>query len=331
MNDVREGILAVLRESDGFVSGQRLCENLKMSRAAISKHVQALRKLGYKIESIPRRGHRLITTVDTPLDVEVARHLKSKLIGRHYTFEPEIASTNAYLSNLPLSECTDGMVMAADQQTSGRGRMQRTWFSPAGCNLYFSVLLQPRKNIADIPQLALIAALSVIDALKTTAPSVDAGVKWPNDVLVNGRKLAGILCEMQAEADIATKVILGIGINVNVASEQFPADLRERSTSLLAETGKHVDRPQLMAALLNSLDKYYRQWLTLGLAPFLPVLKERLLLVGKKIRVQSLDTSIAGIVKGLSPEGGLVLYDGKKTYTVFSGEVHIGDSGYNNE
>ena len=269
MNEMREGILKVLRDVDGFVSGQKLCEELKVSRAAVSKHVQGLRKMGYDIESIPRRGHRLIAVVDMPLDVEVRQYLKTRKIGKHYSFKEEISSTNSFLSDLPLSDCHDGMAMVADKQTAGRGRMQRSWFSPSKTNLQFSVLLQPKKNLWDIPQLALVAAVSVVDALKRVVPDVDAGIKWPNDILVGGKKLAGILCEMQAEADIIHKVILGIGINVNTEKKQFPSSISKIATSLQIETGETINRSLLIAELLNSLDHQYRRWLKDGLEPFL--------------------------------------------------------------
>ena len=325
MNEINKTILSVLRNTDHYVSGQMLCEKLNVSRAAVSKHVQALRKLGYEIDSVPRRGHRLITSADSPLDIEVQQYLKTDIVGKHYTFVQEIPSTNSYLSSLPLSECHDGMVIAADSQTAGRGRMKRKWHSPKGANLYFSVLLQPKKDLSDIPQLALITAVSIVEALQIIAPEMEMGIKWPNDILIKNRKLAGILCEMQAEADAINKVILGIGINVNATAKDFPPDLREQSTSLRIETGNPFHRPPLMAELLNSLDRNYRLWTKEGLTPFLPLLKERLLLVGKKIKVKSLGNSTEGVVEGISDDGGLVLKVGNEKRILHSGEVHIGN------
>ncbi len=323
MNKLRAGVLAALREAEGFVSGQRLCEELNVSRAAISKHVGELRKMGYDIESVPRHGHRLISTVDTPSDVEVCQYLKTEIIGKQYIFETELPSTNSYLSDMPLRDCSDGMVVVADKQTAGRGRMQREWYSPAGANLHFSILLQPKRSISEIPQLTLLAALAVVKALDSAVPQVRADIKWPNDILVGGRKLAGILCEMQAEADAVQKVILGMGINVNLATKDFPAILRKLATSLRIEAGVAISRPHLMGEVLNSLDAHYRKWLEEGLDPFLPELRDRLLLVGKRVRVKAMGRDVAGVVQGLSREGGLIIKDGTKTETVFSGEVHV--------
>jgi BirA family biotin operon repressor/biotin-[acetyl-CoA-carboxylase] ligase len=323
VNKVREEILRVLRDAGGVVSGQRLCEDFGVSRAAISKHVRELRKLGYEIESVPRLGHRLVSSTDLPIEIEVSRYLKTSTMGRHYVFEKEMPSTNSFLGNLVVSKCHDGMVVVADRQTGGRGRMQRTWHSPAGVNLYFSVLLQPPKSPSDIPELALVAAWAVVRAISAVAPTVEAGVKWPNDVLVGGRKLAGILCEMQAETDVIHKVILGIGLNVNLTRKQVPADLRKRATSLRMETGDVLSRPRVMGEILNSLEKGYRRWLKDGLGSFLPELEERSVLTGKKVRVRTFGKRIEGTVAGMSTDGGLVLKEGRKKRTVYSGEVTL--------
>ena len=321
MNRTRESVLDALRRTRDFVSGQRLCEALGVSRAAVSGHVRELRKLGYDIESIPRRGHRLVATIDLPLGAEVRPHLKTRQIGRHYIFKSELPSSNSFLMDLPLPECIDGMVVVADKQTAGRGRMQRTWFAPPAANLYFSVLLQPNRPISEIPQLALLSALSIVTTLNSVTPDVEVEIKWPNDVLVGGRKLAGILCEMQAETDIVHKVILGMGINVNVLSRQFPPELRETATSLLIETGSPFHRPTLLAEVLNALEHNYEQWLRKGLSPFLPALKKHLLLVGARISVTGQGGSMSGVVEGLSEDGGLILRRGTKQHIVYSGEI----------
>ena len=323
MNKVREKILTVLRDSDGAVSGQELCGALGITRSAVSKHVRELRKLGYEIESVPHRGHRLVADTHLPLECEVRRYLRTACIGRHYIFDKELPSTNSCLGELPASECRDGMVVVTDMQTGGRGRMQRVWHSPSGVNLYFSVLLKPQVSPSDVPQLALVAAWAVVRAIATVTPSIEAGVKWPNDVLVAGRKLAGILCEMQAEADLIHKVILGIGINVNLSKREVPADLKKIATSMLMETGRTVSRPVVLAEVLNSLETGYQRWLKDGLNSFLPDLEEYSVLTGKKIKVDTLGKRIKGTVKGLSPDGGLVLEDAGKTRTVYSGEVTL--------
>lgn len=323
MNEVRKEILSVLRDTDGVVSGQRLCEDLGVSRAAVSKHVRELRKLGYEIDSVPRLGHRLVSDTDLPIEFEVSRYLETSSIGRHYIFEKEMPSTNSFLGNLAVSKCHDGMVAVTDRQTGGRGRMQRTWHSPAGVNLYFSVFLQPSKSPSEVPELALVAAWAVVRAITAVTPSIKAGVKWPNDVLVGGRKLAGILCEMQAETDVIHKVILGVGLNVNLTRQQLPSDLRKRATSLRMETGDPISRPLVMGALLNSLEEGYRRWLKDGLGSFLPDLEEWSELTGKRVKVETFGKRIEGTVVGMSADGGLVLKEGRGRCTVHSGEVTL--------
>ncbi len=323
MNEAKEKILAELRRVDGYMSGQVLCEKLGMSRAAVSKHVVGLRRMGYVIDSVPRRGHKLVDVVDVPLACEVARHLDTQIVGKSYAFEQELESTNTFLSELPLGDCTDGMVVAAETQTAGRGRMQREWHSPPGANLYFSVLLQPNSKLSDVPQLTLVAAAAAVDALERVTPGLRLDVKWPNDIFAGGRKLAGILCEMQAEADMVQKVILGVGINVNMTATQFPPALRKTATSLQIEAGHKIARPRLMGELLNSIDRHYQLWQKKGLSPFLPLLRERLYMMGKIVSVNAINNVQKGVVAGLSDEGGLVLKDGRSKHTVFSGEVII--------
>ena len=323
MADPKERILAELRDAGDYVSGQDLCLKLGMSRAAVAKHVEGLRRLGYGIDSVPRHGHKLVAAADVPLGCEVARYLDSRLVGSEYIFKRELKSTNTFLSDLPPGDCTDGMVVAADMQTAGRGRMQRVWHSPSGANLYFSILLQPKKAISDVPQLTLVSAAAVVEALERVAPGLRLDIKWPNDLLIAGRKLAGILCEMQAEADMVQKVILGIGINVNITASHFPAELRKIATSIQIVTGRKTERARLMGEVLNSMDRHYSLWRKDGLAPFLPLLRDRLYMVGKRVRVSAFDKAEEGIVAGLSDEGGLVLKQGRENKVVFSGEVQM--------
>ncbi|OVE76089.1 biotin--[acetyl-CoA-carboxylase] ligase [bacterium E08(2017)] len=322
MSNPKEIILERLRNEDGFVSGQDLSDLLGISRAAVSKHVKGLRETGYQIESVPRHGHRLVASVDTPLEVEVRPYLDTRTIGSQYIFNDSMSSTNNYLDELPLTECSDGMVVVADTQSAGRGRMKRTWFSPPAANLYFSVLLQPARPPHEVPQLALVAAASIIDTLKTITPSVDAGIKWPNDILVSKKKLAGVLCEMQAETDVVHKAILGIGININIPVKSFPKELRDQSTSLLAETGKPLHRPVVLAALLNSIDRHYNAWLEHGLDSSLPLIKKHLLMVDTDVAINSFGKKVKGTVQGISPDGGLIIKSGNKKQTVYSGEMN---------
>jgi BirA family biotin operon repressor/biotin-[acetyl-CoA-carboxylase] ligase len=213
--------------------------------------------------------------------------------------------------------------VAADRQTAGRGRMQNTWHSPAGLNLYFSVLLRPEIVPAKIPQLALVTAVGLITALKNNFPDLNPRIKWPNDILVQDRKLAGILCEMQMEADKIHHVIIGAGINVNSRSGTYPPDLRGQAISLLDATGLTSSREKLIADILTELERCYELWLEQGLTPFLAMIDENSAIRDREITVVMQNKEISGIARGLSDDGYLKLETPEGILKFPAGEVHL--------
>jgi BirA family biotin operon repressor/biotin-[acetyl-CoA-carboxylase] ligase len=317
-------ILNLLRERTGFVSGQAVSERTGVSRMTVCKHVDRLRRLGYRIESAPRKGYRLVSVPDLPLPEELGIRLATQHLGRTYRFLDACGSTNGDVLQMASQGAPHGTVVAADRQTAGRGRMGRQWVSPPGANLYFSVLLRPAAPPFVVPQLALVAGLSVAEAVEQQAPAVEAGVKWPNDVLVAGRKLAGILCEMEAEADAVHAVVVGIGLNVNSGRDDFPPLLRKRATSLRIESGCEIGRVDMLAAVLNALEANYNQWAQGGLASLLPAMEARSVLKGKYVTVSAHRREMAGVVTELDADGCLVLeQEGGTQVHVPSGEVHV--------
>jgi len=211
-----ERIIAWLKQAAGEeISSERLCADLGISRAAVWKHIQGLRGQGYRIEAAPRRGYRLCASPDTPLATEVMPLLTTRMIGRHYVFLESVDSTNRQAALQAESGAPEGTVVVADGQTVGRGRMGRAWVSPAGLNAYLSILLMPRVEPARVSTLPLVAGLAVALAIERIAPGLRPLVKWPNDILINGRKACGILCELEAETDRIRRVVCGIGVNLN--------------------------------------------------------------------------------------------------------------------
>ncbi|MBM4164575.1 MAG: biotin--[acetyl-CoA-carboxylase] ligase, partial [Lentisphaerae bacterium] len=236
-----ERIIARLKQAaGGEVSGERLCAELGISRAAVWKHIQGLRDGGYCIDAAPRRGYSLRTAPDTPLATEVVPLLTTRLIGRPYHFLAATDSTNRQTAAYADAGATEGTVVAADAQTGGRGRMGRAWVSPPGLNAYVSILLMPAIEPARVTTLPLVAGLAVALTIERIAPGLRPLVKWPNDILLNGRKVCGILCEMEAEADRIRRVVCGIGVNLNQTT--FPAELAPRATSLALESGTVIAR-----------------------------------------------------------------------------------------
>jgi BirA family biotin operon repressor/biotin-[acetyl-CoA-carboxylase] ligase len=244
-------------------------------------------------------------------------------MGKNYVYLESVDSTSSYLAAMGPAEAVHGTVVAADRQTAGRGRMQRTWYSPAGTNLYFSLLLRPDIVPIKAPQLALVMAAALIKDLRSTLPGLHPKVKWPNDILVQGKKLAGILCEMQTEMDRAHHVIIGVGINVNSKGESYPPELRDRAISLRDATGKIFRRQELLANILAELEKSYDLWLKEGLPPFIRFLEENSAIRDREVIVVMQNSEITGIARGLSDDGHLMLETPDGIVQLPAGEVHL--------
>lgn len=257
------------------------------------------------------------------IEKKVAALTRTRFMGRNYIYLESVDSTNSYLARMGPAEAVHGTVVAADHQTAGRGRMQNRWHSPAGLNLYFSALLRPDIPPAKIPQLALVAAVALMSALKYNFPGLYPQIKWPNDILVRGRKLAGILCEMRTEADKVCHVIIGAGINVNSRSETYPPELRDTAISLLESTGKVSDREKLIADILMELERYYELWLEQGLSPLIPIIEENSAIRDQEVTVVMQDKETAGIARGLSDAGCLRLQTPEGILQFPAGEVHL--------
>jgi BirA family biotin operon repressor/biotin-[acetyl-CoA-carboxylase] ligase len=324
MNPTAGSILALLKRSSAHLSGEAIGAELRISRSAVAKQISALRRAGYGIESVPNRGHRLLATADTPLPEEVVPFLRTRSIGRVIRFLDTADSTNAVAAREAAAGATEGTVVVADAQTAGRGRQQREWNSPAGCNLYFSIVLRPTVPPRRIPQISLVAAVAVHRALADIAPAIGFGIKWPNDILTDdGLKVCGILCEGELETDSVRHAIAGIGLNVNARG--FPPALRETAVSLRMLTGADTPRPAVLAAVLNRFEEAYTEWQAArDLTPLLPYLERHSSLANRTIEVRGTRDRAEGRVAGLTPEGELILRTGRsKSTTVACGDVHV--------
>lgn len=323
--EVATVILSALRAAQGGeVSGETLCGKLGITRAAIWKHIEALRTQGYEIKAQPRRGYRLVASPNTPLETEVAPLLATRQLGRQWHFFLRTDSTSRQLGLLAEKGAPEGTVVVADEQTAGRGRMARAWFSPAGINLYFSILLRPRVPPAAAATLPLFVGWGVARALESMLPGLVARIKWPNDILVHGRKICGILCEMQAEADCVQHVIVGLGVNVNLTASDMPAEIVRLATSLRMVSGDMWSRPALLAAILNTVEPAYLRWCSEGLTPFLDDLRTRDALVGRRVTLEQIGRQLAGRAVGIAPDGALLLEtDDGQVVPIVSGDVHI--------
>ncbi|MCL5096413.1 MAG: biotin--[acetyl-CoA-carboxylase] ligase [Candidatus Omnitrophica bacterium] len=301
-------ILATLRDaSPGAVSGAELSLQLGISRAAVWARIEELRALGYEISASPHRGYCLASSPDRlHADDLLARLGRVNVVGRDVRVFQETTSTNDIVEKLARDGVKEGVVVFAESQTKGRGRLSRRWVSPPGKGLWFSVLLRPDLRPTEATQLMVAAATATARALRTEARCVPE-IKWPNDVLLNGKKVAGILTEMSAELDHIKYLILGIGINANLDAGEFPVELRKTATSIKLETGESVDRPDLAVAILRELDQDYTRIRSGRFSAVADEWQRQCGTLGRQISIRIGDRLIQGCAESLDHDGALIL------------------------
>jgi BirA family biotin operon repressor/biotin-[acetyl-CoA-carboxylase] ligase len=323
MNAITEIILQRLIQAGGFVSGEDLCREFAITRSAVWKHIRQLRMKGHRIDASTGRGYRLAELSGFPVAAEVGPYLTTERLGRNHVYRDVAVSTNLLARSLAREGSPDGTVVVADSQTGGRGRMRRNWISPPGVNLYCSVVLRPAVPSRRVPEIPLIAAAAIHQALEDEYPGLNAAIKWPNDILVKGLKVCGILCEMESEPDLAHVVVAGFGVNLNL--EAIPEELLGIATSIMLETGLPGSRPKLLARILNRFEVQYDEWLGKNdLGFMLPYLEEHSWLKNKDVVVEQFSRVLSGRATGLSPDGQLLLLtETGAVVAVASGEAHL--------
>jgi len=313
-----ERILAWLRASATPLSGEELARRLGCSRAAVWKHVAGLRARGYGIAAHHARGYVLAAVPDRIGPAELAPHLSGT--WRRIEWRAEIDSTQRLARELARAGAEEGTCVIAEAQSAGRGRLGRTWHSPPGANLYCSLVLRPPLAPAAVPQIALVAGVAVAATVDQTT-GLPAAIKWPNDVLVRERKVAGVLTELEAELERVRFVIAGIGVNLNVAT--LPAELAGRATSLAIEAGRPVDRAAFTARLLAALEDRYTRFVAGGFAAVRAEWESRSALTGKTVRVSGPEGETSGRVLGVDDDGALRLGTAAGERRVVAGEVTL--------
>jgi len=318
----KDDILRILRNAgSGYVSGAFLAAEMGVSRTAVWKHIKTLEREGYAIEAVPSKGYSLSSSPDVIIPGEVTRGLGSKTIGKKVLPYAEAASTNTLAMDLAREGAVDGTVVIAETQAGGKGRLGRTWISPRG-NLYISVILRPAVPISKAPLITLMGAVAVASGIRNHC-GVQAGIKWPNDILLSGKKVSGLLTEMSAEPDRIRHIVLGIGVNVNMDSKALPPDVRKISTTLAAATGTHVDRTVFLRTLLGELDHWYHRFLHND-AEVLAAWKELNVTLGHRVAVSGGGAKLEGLARGVDDEGRLILkLDDGTLRQVAAGDVTI--------
>ncbi|HTB82049.1 MAG TPA: biotin--[acetyl-CoA-carboxylase] ligase [Candidatus Sulfotelmatobacter sp.] len=300
-------ILSALRENADGISGAQMADQLKISRAAIWARIEELRKVGFVIEAGPHFGYRIVDEPDALLADDLLSRLgESKIIGRDIQVFQETNSTNDVAEKLARDGVPEGVVVFAEAQTKGRGRLGRKWMSPARKGLWFSVLLRPKLHPLETTQLTVISATALRRAIKTIC-NLNAEIKWPNDILLGGKKAAGILTEMSAETDRVRHVIIGIGVDVNLDAGEFPAELKKIATSLKAATGEKISRAELAVEILRELDADYARIRAGKFSEVADEWESACVTIGKNVTVHVGDRQFRGRAESLDDDGALLV------------------------
>lgn len=319
---MKSEILKLLKESDGYLSGQQLCEQFQVSRTAVWKVMDRLKKEGYEIEAVPRKGYRLVESPDVLSAAELESLMDTRWAGKKVVFSKETDSTNIQAKSGGEKGDPHGTLFVTESQNAGRGRRGRSWESPAGESIYMSLLLRPELPPVKAPMLTLVMALAVARAIREET-GAEALIKWPNDIVVDGKKLCGILTEMSTEMTYINYVVIGVGINVN--QNQFSEELKERATSLKLEEGRAFRRSAIIASVLEWFETYYEKFRKDGnLAGLQNAYNELLVNRGRQVQILEPENHYEAYASGINDAGELVvtLEDGS-VRNIFAGEVSV--------
>jgi BirA family biotin operon repressor/biotin-[acetyl-CoA-carboxylase] ligase len=317
----QELVLAFLAESgDEFTSGEALCGKLGLSRAAVFKSVESLRLQGYRIEAVPARGYRLVRVPDRLSALELSPLLGTHDVGRSLEYHASLPSTHLAAFQAAEAGAPHGHLVIAEEQKAGRGRRGRTWVSPAGLNLYASLVLRPDLPIHRAAELTLLTAVALTEWLREDG--VEATIKWPNDVRAEGLKLAGILTELKSEGDRVSFVVVGVGVNLNVLPADLPEDLRDIATSVRLQKGEVVARAPFVAGFLTRLEEWLDLHEEVGFPPVRAAWKELSETLGHPVRVALEGQTLVGVAEDIDESGALVVRNAEgHIHRVLAGDV----------
>ncbi len=322
---LREAVLLALKEKKGeWLSGEVLSESLNVSRTTVWKQIKTLLAEGYEVDSSPKKGYRLSCPPDILSPAEVCPGLTSEVFGRKdYFYYQEIDSTNNRARALASMGYPEGTLVVAEMQTAGRGRRGRSWYSPISQGVYMSVILRPVLPLKEIFRISLLTAVTVAETLEEEL-SLPARIKWPSDILINNKKIAGILSEAVTDMDGIEYIVIGIGLNINNQLQDFPNDFRNTVTSASAEDQRPGSRVKVLQGLLARLESHYFGLLAGGFASILEKGKSMSAVIGKEIRLDTINGFLVGQAIDIDDDGFLLLRDQSGIiHTIFSGEITI--------
>ena len=318
---MKEEILRLLRSTDGYISGQELCNRFGVSRTAVWKAINQLKEAGYEIEAQQNKGYRLMAAPDLMTEAEIKSLMHTDWVAKEVLYFDTIDSTNTKAQELAEKGYPSGTLVVADKQESGKGRRGRSWVSPSGTGIFMTLMIKPDINPNNASMLTLVAALAVAKAI-TSVTGEEALIKWPNDIVVNSKKVCGILTEMNAQFDYINHIV---GIGINVHNESFPEEISQMASSLMIEAGgKRFHRAQIIAETMSYFEQYYDTFLkTQDLSALVREYDELLVNRNKSVRVLDPKEPFDGKAMGITPKGELIVDTWESRKLVSSGEVSV--------
>ena len=319
---MKEEILRLLRSADGYISGQELCNRFGVSRTAVWKAINQLKEAGYEIEAQQNKGYKLMAAPDLMTEAEIKSLMHTDWVAKEVLYFDTIDATNIKAQELAEKGYPSGTLVVADKQESGKGRRGRSWVSPSGTGIFMTLMIKPDINPNNASMLTLVAALAVAKAI-TSVTGEEALIKWPNDIVINGKKVCGILTEMNAQFDYINHIVVGIGINVH--NESFPEEISQMASSLMIEAGgKRFHRAQIIAETMSYFEQYYDTFLkTQDLSALVREYDELLVNRNKSVRVLDPKEPFDGKAMGITPKGELIVDTWESRKLVSSGEVSV--------
>jgi len=299
---MQEKIVGFLKNCEGYLSGEEISRKLNISRSAIWKNMQELRKIGYDIVAVPHLGYRLLSSPDLLLPYEIQHNLKTSIIGKQFVYFDSIDSTMDHAYQLGIQGAAEGTVVCAENQAKGRGRLGRSWSSPKGQGITLSIILRPKLSTTQVAKFTLLSAVSTAEAINKIS-GISCQIKWPNDILVGDKKLAGFLTELNAEMDQVRFVIIGMGINVNTPQHLLP----ENAISMKEILNQSVSRIDLTKSILQSLEHWYGASMKHGFSNVIKRWKELSTTLGKRVRIIDDYGDVEGDAFDLDEYGGLMI------------------------
>lgn len=314
-------IIKILSRADQPISGTELSKQLGVSRNAVWKQIENLRSNGYEIEARQNLGYRLISTPEQLDKVALQAKLETRTLGQKILVYEQVESTNDIAKDQAKQDAAEGLVVIAKEQTIGRGRRGRTWFSHTG-GLYFSILLRPKLALSDVSQITLLAGITIVEVLREHY-GLPAMLKWPNDVLIDGKKVCGILTELSADPESVQYVVVGIGINSNQSTQDWPEEITNLATSIRINTGKNVSHTQLLYQILTAFEANYNCFIVQQY-PVIMTAKKYSPLLGQQVQIITQDETYLATAVDLDPSGALIIADqnGKKS-TIWAADVSL--------